>query len=273
MRTGSGFRAEGNTFEVAAAERSHIAQVLTACGELDGVVFTHGLGSTIASSDPTAEAAIAHLHVVTQELSNFGYQIPPRAYVVTRNALPVRDYDSKIDPAQAAINGYVRVAFNELDGFRFSSIDLASRTDDAMLDRLVIELMGDAQHDEVAFRGSLRYVSELADSGMLSQDRIAQQPIDDAHPIQIRALRSDSQSAGSARLLAMDAQPLADADIRLRIESMTIPRNLLLDPNADTIDQPLVEIVGQVIAVGTAVNDLRPGIGCVDLRLPICAAI
>ncbi|MCC6511731.1 MAG: SDR family NAD(P)-dependent oxidoreductase [Pirellulaceae bacterium] len=259
IRIGSSYRVEDNRFEVCAADRAQIDQVLSACGELDGVVFTHGLESTIGSADPTAESAIAHMSVVTQALQNYGYEIPPRVYVVTRNALPVKDHDPKIDPAQAAINGYVRVAFNELDGFRFSSIDLASRAHADMLDRLTIELLGDAEHDEVAFRGSLRYISELADSRVLSDDRIAQQVIGDQNPIQIRALKSDSQSVGSARLLATELMPLPADHLRMRIESMIIPRNLLLDPNADTIDQPLVEIVGRVLAVGAAVKDLQVG--------------
>ena len=259
VRIGQNYRSEDNQFEVRAADRNEIDRVLATCGELDGVVFTHGLSSTIDSSDPTAEAAIAHMSVVTQALHSYGYEIAPRVYVITRNALPVKDHDPRLDPAQSAINGYVRVAFNELDGFRFSSIDLASRVDSSMLDRLVIELMGDDEHDEVAFRGSLRYVSELADSGALSADRSASQAISDSNPIQIRAMKSDSASSGSARLLAAKFAELGALDLRVRIESMVIPRNLLLDANADTIDQPLVEIVGRVIEVGTLVSDLRVG--------------
>ncbi len=259
VRTGSSYQENGNEFEVRSAERADIDRVLAACGELDGVVFTHGLASTITSADPTAEAAIAHLHTVTQALHGRAMTVPPRVYVVTRNALPVKDHEPKIDPAQAAINGYVRVAFNELDGFRFTSIDLANRVDDQLLDRLVIELMGDAEHDEVAFRGTLRYVSELSDSQILSADRVAPTRIDDDHPVLIRALKNDSVSAGSARLLAATNPELKVDEIRLRIESMIIPRNLLLDANAETIDQPLVEIVGRIVAVGAADQDLAVG--------------
>ncbi len=57
----------------------------------------------------------------------------------------------------------------------------------------------------------------------------------------------------------MANSPLGDEEIRIRVESMMIPRNLLLDPNADTIEQPLVEITGHLVSVGQAVNDLRPG--------------
>ncbi len=164
VRTGAEFSSDGNLFEVCATDRSHMDQVLASCGELDGVVFTHGLDSTLTSSDPTGEQAVARMQVVTQALLSYGYQVPPRVYVVTRNGQPVKDHDPKLSPPQAAINGYVRVAFNELDGYRFSTIDLANRSDEEMLDRLVIELLGDSEHDEVAFRGSLRYVSELADT-------------------------------------------------------------------------------------------------------------
>ncbi len=103
VRTGASFRAEDNLFEVSAADREQIDQVLATCGELDGVVFTHGLESTLTSSDPTAEAAIAHMHVVTQALLAYGYEIPPRVYVVTRNALPVKDHDPKLEPGTSCV--------------------------------------------------------------------------------------------------------------------------------------------------------------------------
>ncbi len=102
-------------------------------------------------------------------------------------------------------------------------------------------------------------------------DRIVQQAISDTNPIQVRALKNESQSAGSARLLATPLLPISADHVRLRIESMIIPRNLLLDPNADTIDQPLVEVVGRVIEVGIAVNDLRVGDRVADSRRRTCA--
>ncbi len=270
MRFGSRHQAASGEFWVRDVNdpehRTDIQRVLAECGELDGVVFTHGLDSTCSSTgsgasshDPTAEQAIAAMNAVTQLLAAQAYATPPRVYVVTRNALPVKDHDTRIDPAQSAINGYARVAFNELGEMRFSTIDLARRMDEAMLERLAIELLGDAEHDEVAFRGTLRYVSELADSRTLDDDRVQQQPIDDAHPIRIRALKDMSQGVGSARLLATRLPDLRDDDMRLRVESMAIPRNLLLDPNADAIDQPLVEFVGRVLAAGPNVHDLTVG--------------
>ena len=243
--------------------------VLSRYDELDGIVFLQGLTPSSDLDDPTGETAIETLIAFSQALGQRSDERSPRAYVVTQSAFAVSEHETSIRPDQAAINGFVRVAFNELAGLRFSSIDLPARIAAETWDSLTMELLSDSLHDEVALRGTFRLVSELVDSKILSDDRIEYRHLDDRHPVLVRPLRADCESVGIARVLDATAADLdktnlgtANLDtnhIRLRIESTIIPPNLLVDPGADVIQQPVVEIVGQVLAVGSDVTDLSPG--------------
>ena len=231
--------------------------VLSRYSELDGIVFTHGLAAT--SDDPTGETAIETLIAFAQALLLQGNDRQPRVYVVTQSAFAVSEHETAIQPSQAALNGFARVAFNELEGMRFSSIDLPARVGEETWDSLAMELLCDSLHDEVALRGTFRLVSELVDSPMLSDDRIQYSHLDDEHPVLVRPLRPDCESVGIARVLAALPACLGADDIRLRVEATLMPANLLLDTSADAIQQPVVEIVGHVLAVGSQVTDLSPG--------------
>ena len=232
---------------------------LNQCGELDGIVFLHGLTATSSSSDPTGETAIETLIAFSQAMIQQPTERHPRVYVVTQGAFAVNEQDKNIQPSQSALNGFTRVAFNELEGLRFSSIDLPSKISEDTIESLALELLCDDVHDEVALRGNFRLVSELVDSNMLTNDRIQYMNLDDEHPILVRPLLSETEGVGMARILAITPSELGTDDIRLRIETTIVPPNLLLDTSSEVLGQPLIEIVAEVLAVGSNVADLRPG--------------
>ncbi len=227
---------------------------------LDGIVFLHGLAATPNSDDPTGERAIAQLIAFSQALLQRSDSHRPRIYTVTQGAFSVKEHDTLIQPSQSAINGFVRVAFNELEGFRFSSIDLPGKISPEIWDSLTMELLCDSRHDEVALRGRLRLVSELTDSPLLTEDRIQYVGIDDTHPIKVRPLKADTESIGGARILSAPPAPLGTDDIQLRIEAVLAPYQLLTEEPALYESQPVVEVVAEVIGVGSEVNDLQPGL-------------
>jgi NADP-dependent 3-hydroxy acid dehydrogenase YdfG/acyl carrier protein len=233
--------------------------VLESCGELDGVVFLNGLQSRHDSLDPTGEQALLEITAFAKALEQRKTSIKPRAYVVTQAAFSTNEHDGIVQPAQSALNGFVRVAFNELDGLQFSSIDLPSKCNADTIDSLALELLCDSIHDEVAIRGTMRLTSELNESQIISEDRIEYIHLDDDHPIQVRALRPDLDSIGTARMLAVPLAPLDGDAVHIRIEASIVPSSLLLDPTADTIDQALVEFVGEVLSIGPGVSDLKIG--------------
>ncbi|MEO0770990.1 MAG: polyketide synthase dehydratase domain-containing protein, partial [Cyanobacteria bacterium J06649_4] len=227
--------------------------------ELDGIVFLHGLSAMPTTADPTAETAVETLIAFSQALIQKNYERWPRVYAVTQAAFAVSETETTIYPGQSAINGFARVAFNELEGLRFSSIDLPAKLSEEAWDSLAMELLCDDSHDEVALRGTLRLVSELTDSSLLSEDRVHYTGLDDAHPIDVRPVRPDVESVGVSRILEKSTVPLEEGNIQLRVEATLAPYKLLLEASeADTVE-PLIEVVGEVIAVGSEVKDLTPG--------------
>ncbi len=128
-----------------------------------------------------------------------------------------------------------------------------------VLENLTLELLCDADQDEVALRGSLRLTSELIDSTLLSSDLVVPGMLTDNTPVLVRALRPDCESVGTARILQDAVAVLGDDDVTVRIETTVIPMDLLRSPANDSIEQPIVEIVGRVIAVGSQVQDLKVG--------------
>lgn len=256
---GDRFQHEGQRFILRPGNKEDAASMLRDLGELDGIVLLHGLSATMQSDDPTAEKSLSSTVALVQALLAQGGERRPRIYAVTQSAFAVENYSDRVEPAQAAINGFARVAFNELEGFRFSTIDLPARASHEQLENLALELLCDAPHDEVALRGSLRLCSELRDSTLLSADRVIPMQLTDKHPVLVRALRSDSDSVGTARVIAVQTAPVRDHDIQLRIEATRIPADLLKSPSADAIEQLTIEIVARVIAVGEEVKDFAVG--------------
>ncbi len=243
---------------IRAAHFDEVRSLLVDCGELDGVVFLHGLSANPDSHDPTGETAIATLVSYSQGMVDRWTEERPRVYVVTQNAFAVQDGDECVNPVQTAINGFVRVAFNELEGLRFSTVDLPDHPNSETFETLVLELLCDDVHDEVAIRHGMRLTSELLESNVLTDDRLAYVPLDDDRPVLVRQLRDDFESVGTARILATELPALADDEVRLRIESIQVPTDLLSE-SAQSIEAPCVAVVARVMATGTQVKDLPKG--------------
>ncbi|WP_417734960.1 SDR family NAD(P)-dependent oxidoreductase [Rosistilla oblonga] len=256
---GDAFVDDGGLFCIRPDSIDDTRQVLNRCGELDGVVFFNSLDVMVADQDPTGEQSIAALVTMTQAMLEIDPTKRPRAYVVTQSAFAVDEEDTPVEPRQTAVNGFVRVAANELEGFHFTSVDLPASTDHATCDAVALELLCDAVEDEVAIRNLARWTSELLESPCLDEDRIEYQIPDDQHPIQIRPLRPGAEQVGTVRILAAPQPAIGPRDVRVRVEKSLLPLNLVLDQSADHIEQPLIEIVGTILEAGNEVDDLRAG--------------
>lgn len=254
---GSEFEQNGSKFVVRRGVREDLEAVLAACGDLDGVVC---LGPTEVDPlvDPTGEAELLGLVQFTQALIARKLDPAPRVYVVTRSAFRLAAGDQTTRPDQATFNGFARVAFNELEGFRFSSIDLPAQTDEESLDGLALELLCDAAEDEVALRGGLRLVSELSEIPVLAEDRWVYRLPDDNHPVCVRPLKGNSD-VGTARIEEIRLGEPAPDEIVLRVEASAVPLELLRDNSGLAPSRPWVGMVGVVTAVGAKVTDLSCG--------------
>lgn len=269
---GDEYHRDGNQFTLRFNDYSQATQMFADLGELDGVLVLSGLNATASSDDPTGEVAIGELATLTKALASISSSRHPRVYVATQSAFQIPSYESNVEPAQTAINGFVRVAFNELEGLRFSTIDIQQRIDESLIDCLTLELLCDSHHDEVALRGGLRLCSELRDSLLLTSDRIETSKLDDTNPVLIRALRSDIESVGTARIVSAPPQIVKEGEIQIRVESTIVPSELLNPLTANAINQPVVEIVGTVIATGSLVSDLEVGMKVIGFGPPEIAS-
>jgi acyl transferase domain-containing protein/NAD(P)-dependent dehydrogenase (short-subunit alcohol dehydrogenase family)/acyl carrier protein len=259
LRFGAHCVVDGADLTVRQGQPDDIAAALAHLGRLDGVAFLHGLAATPTSDDPVAIDAITGITGVTQALMKLPLEHRPRVYAVTQSAFQVEDYDAPVSPGQTGINGFVRVAFNELEGLRFTSIDLPGEGADEQIDALAFELLCDAVEDEVALRRQSRFFSELQETPALDQARIAFQPVSDAKPVLVRPAQDKDESTGTIKLVQALHGELAPDAIELRIEALGLPISILSDPSSDVLDQAFVDVVATVSAVGSAVHDLAVG--------------
>jgi acyl transferase domain-containing protein/acyl carrier protein len=248
----------GRDYTVRPAQATDLADVFNACGPLDGILFLDGLQSSSTSADPTGETAIHNLACLIQA----GMASPaigsPRLYVLTQNAFATDAYDDVVEPGQAAINGFVRVAFNEIEGLRATSIDLPHSISETTLDTLVLELVCDDNHDEVALRNGMRLVSELRETNSIFQEVLDYRRLSLESPVLVRATDEKSESQGTAKLLATHLPNVPPQSIAIRVEATPLPKSVLSVSGSPSNHQ-LIEIVGEVLQNGTDVTALQPG--------------
>ena len=230
---------------------------LESSGDLSGIVFFGSLDANLEC--PTGGNAANALLTLTQALLEIAPEKRPRVYVVTSGAFSIDEYDAAAQPHSAALNGFARVAANELEGFKFSSIDLPSEPGDDEMEALVLELICDAAEDEVAIRGDSRMISQLLETGSLTDDVITPTQLDDSHPILLRAKRAGDEGVGTLRVLKTEPQAPTAGQVLLRVENSLMPTNLIEDQSSNIIEQVCTEIVATVLQVGDGVNDLKPG--------------
>lgn len=259
LSAGDSFGTQGVCMSARADSPEDIAQALDAAGALHGVVFVHGAHAKLDGVDPTGTRALLFMHAVTAQLAALPVAQRPRTYVLTRNAFNASEGDAPVQPAQTALNGFARVAFNELDGMRFSSVDIPAAATDADVDAAILELLCDAPEDEVAIRRGRRLFSRLAVSPWLTQPRVEPVPLTAERAVQVRSAGEHEEVAGSVKLIEIARTALRDDEIELKVDCLALTMRALRASNGDTLDQDFVEVVATVQRVGAAVADLHAG--------------
>ncbi len=259
VQFGNVAKSQGTDYVVRRHDVEDLKHVLQNCGDLDGIVFLEGLQSRVASSDPTGEESIQQLVASLQACLGASWETVPRFYVLTQCAFATENHDSPVQPGQTAINGVVRVAFNELDGLRLSSIDLPSTLDDDVLHLLTLELICDDSHDEVALRGNMRMVSELRESSVLNTESIDYRHLEETNPIKIRPVDDGTESIGTAKIIAAHPKSVGAQDLQVRIESTVVPPSVLAEYSEERLAGQRIEIVGRILECGASVPQLSLG--------------
>ncbi|MFL9961035.1 SDR family NAD(P)-dependent oxidoreductase [Paraburkholderia sediminicola] len=259
LNAGSSFAAEGVRMTARPDSADDIARALEAAGALHGVVFIHGANAKLDGADPTGAQALLFMHAVTRQLAGLPVAQRPRAYVLTRAAFKTSENDAPVQPAQTALNGFARVAFNELEGMRFSTVDIPAAASEDDVDGAILELLCDAPEDEVAIRRGRRLFSRLAVSPLLAQPRIAPVPLSADRAVQVRHAAEHEEHTGSVKLIEIARPLLRDDEIELKVDCVALTMRALRGSNGDTLDLDFVEVVARVQRVGAAVADLRVG--------------
>ena len=183
----------------------------------------------------------------------------PRCYVVTQGCFKIEDLETEILPGAATLNGWTRVACCELAGFQFTTVDIDDPDDADTAEALALELVCDLPQDEVALRADLRFVSELRETGILTDDVVVPAQVSTDMVVQVRPLRNDAEGVGTVRTLVAAMPPCGPNEIIVAVEKTLLPTNLLKNQTSDQISRACVEVVGRVSEVGSNIVDLQPG--------------
>ncbi len=258
VRPGSELAIEGRDIVLRPELLDHWKAVLAEHDEIDGIVFTCSLDASPQSDDPTGQWQLRRVVTALQALFSVPRNDSLRIYLVTQSAFQVVPSDTEINPAQTTFNGFARVAFNELEIGRFSSIDLPMSIDAASFEALIQELICDGLEDEIAIREGQRFVSELALTDELTKDVSVVGRFDESHPVLIRPSTSESD-VGVVKVLEDSLAPIEPNQVRLMLEKSAVPIEFLRVAPEEITERPWMEFVGRVVAVGSEVQDVRVG--------------
>lgn len=121
-----------------------------------GVVVLSAKQST---SDTRGRTVMDFTHLV-QALLQRGWRDAPRLWVVTEQATSAGE--TPPTPNQAMLWGFCRSLRHEHPELQCTTVDLSRLNDPSEAEALTQELLGSTHEDQLAFRGSARYVARLA---------------------------------------------------------------------------------------------------------------
>ncbi|TWT93121.1 type I polyketide synthase [Neorhodopirellula pilleata] len=252
------FSVSGRDYEIQSESAEHWARVFEDTDEFDGIVFTCPLDCTPQSDDPTGQTRLRHIVAGLQAFQNIEREDTPRIYVVTQAGHQVTPSDAELNPSQSTFNGFCRVAFNELEVGRVTSIDLPKQVGDECFDAFIQELICDAPEDEIAIRDGRRFTSELSLVDDLTKDITQVGRIREDAPVLIRPSLHESD-IGVVRVLDANLAPLQADEVRVMIEKSAVPLEFIKDDVDEIVERPWMEFVGRVLNVGENVTQYVVG--------------
>jgi acyl transferase domain-containing protein/NAD(P)-dependent dehydrogenase (short-subunit alcohol dehydrogenase family)/acyl carrier protein len=126
-----------------------------------GIVYLWGLNASGAAGDPAGVGQTSVALQILQIVEEVFTPASPRLYFVTRDTHLVKENDKLNNLAQSSLVGLARVAHNEFPALKCSLIDIDGRHVESSAAQLIIELLSNNTEDDVAFRGSQRFVHRL----------------------------------------------------------------------------------------------------------------
>lgn len=255
---------DGTDFTVRPGVVADAVEMLRAVGPLSGIAVFHPV-DCLKDDDPTGEEAIASLMALLQAVNEIEPALRPRVYVVTRGAAAAGPADRSVFASQGAITGFARVAFNELEGVRCTTVDLGVMVDDPVLEALAEELLADAEEDEIALRREGRFTAELQNTEHLHESRSVELAAGEPCCVAVEPAATD----GVPMVRESLRRPLKATEVEVHMEAAAIAPAALWPDGHESVDR-LMEFVGSVVAVGQEVTDLIAGMricGSAPVRL------
>ena len=199
-------------------------------------------------------STLRHLKAI-QILEGRDWKDPPTLWWITVGAEKVSD-DSRISLLQSTSRGLARVAASELSPLAVRHIDLSSFPTKEEIAALLAEIAHGTDEEEIALRGSKRYVSRL----------VRTRPTREGGEFRIAV----GQEASSSQFQLLEASLAPPASGEVKIELASAGLNFkdvarltgLIPDNAEEDEEKTsfgLECSGTVVSCGTDVNHLEPG--------------
>jgi NADPH:quinone reductase-like Zn-dependent oxidoreductase len=201
--------------------------------------------------------------MLVQSVTKAGLGSRPRLWVVTSGAQPAGTTNA-VEVAQSPMWGLGKGIAIEHPELRCCRIDLSGNSDQVEIAALVQELRADGADDQVALRGSERFVARLlpqlagaAAEGVLT---VAQATADGTS---FRVSLARGEQASTAALLGAERRAPAEGEIEIRVATAVVPagavqasRNAGSRAHQDVLAN---QHAGRVVRVGPGVSRFQVG--------------
>nr|VFJ91500.1 MAG: Acyl transferase domain-containing protein [Candidatus Kentron sp. LFY] len=267
---GTTFQKKNSThFEIRRDSREDMQRLMETVENGDRIVYLWGLDAPVKEDDPTGTADAVVCLCLIQALARIESLESLHFSLVTCGAQPIHSSEEPLGLAQAPLVGLMRVAINEYPNIRFHLVDLDREGEHDDPGRLVAELFADSPDEEVALRGTGRYVHRLKQTQVKEPEPIAATPgfpyeLETGTPSSIEGLHfreKQRQTPGPGEIeIEVHASSLGFKDI-LKVTKV-LPNTL---ENVFYGDSLGMEAAGIVVRVGEGVKEYRVGDAVVAL--------
>lgn len=202
--------------------RQLIQMVTATHSSIRGVVYLWSLDTpplldSAGSIAPTHTVSCNSALYLVQSLDELVREDRPRLWLVTRGVQCVGD-DRSVSLEQSPLWGLGRVIANEYPGLRACLVDLSAQREREEMARLVEELLGEEQSEELALRGSARYVHRLQRVALSEITRIKPAaPEPDGQSF--RLAQSRSGILGSLKFAETVRTPPGPGEVEIRVHA------------------------------------------------------
>ncbi|MDX2432932.1 MAG: SDR family NAD(P)-dependent oxidoreductase, partial [Bacteroides sp.] len=184
IKRGTEFRKHSeNEFEIDPGSQEDVNSIIdlvAARQKFQGIIFLWGIDSvsneqlSIPNILEAEDRSSRTMMNVMKKLNDTNYEENPEIWMITSGAQSVGGLPETVLLSQSGLRGVNRVIVNEFPVFNSTMLDFSNPVGEDELDAFVEEILAGDNEDEIAFRGSKRYINRLE---RISTDNIAQQAL------------------------------------------------------------------------------------------------